>query len=134
MKQRQANVETTSGPDAADVDHKTSWYTRRFGWIPRPVRQIIILVIGCTLLLLAALGMMLPIVPGVVFLPLALAVLAIEFAWAAQWLRQIKKGTTGLRDRWRNGWKNQGNQRSQVSGQNADVRGQGAVRPRKSAI
>jgi hypothetical protein len=69
------------------------WYLRKFGWVPRPVRQIIIIVIGGTFLLLGLLGMALPIMPGWIFLPLALAILALEFAWAARWLIKIRKAT-----------------------------------------
>ena len=68
-----------------------SWYLRKFGWIPRPVRQIIVLVIGGTVLLIALLGMVLPVMPGFIFLPLALAILAAEFAWAARWLLKIRR-------------------------------------------
>jgi hypothetical protein len=67
------------------------WYLRTFGWIPRPVRQLIIGVIGGTLLLLAVAGMVLPVMPGVIFLPLALAILAAEFAWATRWLIKIRR-------------------------------------------
>ena len=60
-----------------------AWIRLKTGWVPRPVRRAIIVVIGGTLLLLAIAGMVLPILPGVIFLPLALAILAVEFAWAA---------------------------------------------------
>src|SRR5262245_60390479 len=72
------------------------WYLRKFGWIPRPVRQVIVLVIGCTLLLIALLGMVLPIMPGFIFLPLALAILAAEFAWAARWLLTIRRAARNV--------------------------------------
>jgi hypothetical protein len=80
-----------------------SWYLKKFGWIPRPVRQVIILVIGGTLLLLGLLGMVLPVMPGFIFIPFALAVLAAEFAWAARWLLHIRKSARNIQDKARNG-------------------------------
>lgn len=80
-----------------------SWYQRRFGWIPRPVRRVIVLVIGGTLLLLALIGMILPIMPGVIFIPLALAVMAAEFAWAARWLHNLKRAAGNVHQRIKNG-------------------------------
>ena len=81
-----------------------SWYQRKFGWVPRPVRRAIVLVIGGTLLLLALVGMVLPIMPGIIFIPLALAILAAEFTWAARWLVKITKSAKGVQTRHRNSW------------------------------
>lgn len=81
-----------------------NWYQRTFGWVPRPVRQVIVLVIGGTLLLLVPLGAILPIVPGWIFLPLALAILAAEFAWAARWLLKIRRAAKDVQERAVNGW------------------------------
>lgn len=75
-----------------------AWLKVKIGWIPRPVRRIIVLVLGCTLLLLAVLGMVLPIMPGVVFIPLALGIMAMEFAWAARWLRKVRKAAQQVHD------------------------------------
>ena len=77
---------------------------RRTGWIPRPVRRVIVSVIGGTLLLLALIGIILPIMPGVIFLPFGLAILAVEFAWAARWLKKVKRGAKNVRARVKNGW------------------------------
>src|SRR5688572_31081685 len=78
-----------------------AWLRLKLGWIPRPVRRVIVGVIGGTLLLLALAGMLLPIMPGVIFLPLGLAILAVEFAWAARWLKKVKRGAQSVRDRLR---------------------------------
>jgi uncharacterized membrane protein YbaN (DUF454 family) len=67
------------------------WYQRTFGWIPRPVRRVIVLVIGCSILLLAVVGIVLPILPGWIFVPVALAIMAAEFAWAGRWLHRINQ-------------------------------------------
>ena len=80
-----------------------AWLRLKMGWIPRPVRRAIVLVIGGTLLLLALAGMVLPIVPGVIFLPIALAILAIEFAWAARWLKRLKRTANNVQNRMRTG-------------------------------
>lgn len=56
----------------------------------RHARRIVILVIGGTVVLLGVVGMLLPVVPGLVFIPVGLAILATEFVWARHWLRKIK--------------------------------------------
>lgn len=81
-----------------------AWLRQRLGWIPRPVRRAIIGVIGGTLLLLALVGIILPVMPGFIFLPFGLTILAVEFAWAARWLKRIKRGAANVKQRMRNGW------------------------------
>ncbi len=76
-----------------------AWLRLKLGWIPRPVRRIIVGVIGGTLLLLALIGFIMPIMPGFIFLPFGLAVLAVEFTWAARWLKKVKRGAQNVRDR-----------------------------------
>ncbi|HVP74156.1 MAG TPA: PGPGW domain-containing protein [Phycisphaerales bacterium] len=78
-----------------------AWIRLKLGWIPRPVRRVIVGVIGGTLLLLAVAGMILPIMPGVIFLPLGLAILAVEFAWAARWLKKVRQTAQSVRNRMR---------------------------------
>lgn len=53
------------------------------------VKRVIITVIGLTVLLL---GLVLVFVPGpaIVVIPLGLAILSIEYAWARSWLRKIR--------------------------------------------
>ena len=67
--------------------------------IPQPARRILVCVIGGTLLLLALIGMILPIMPGVIFIPLALGVLALEFAWAARWLKKTRQAASNMHER-----------------------------------
>jgi len=57
----------------------------------RHARRVVVLVIGGTVVLLGLVGMMLPIMPGFIFIPLGLAILATEFVWAKRWLRQVKQ-------------------------------------------
>lgn len=86
---------------------------RQLGWSIRrptmkPFKRVVIAVMGGTVL---ALGIALIVLPGPAFLviPAGLVILAIEFAWAKQWLRAARaiwrgrsqgaslprKGTTG---------------------------------------
>lgn len=54
-------------------------------------RQIVIGIIGGTLLLVGIIMLVTP-GPGIAFMLAGLAVLAIEFAWARIWLRKLKDG------------------------------------------
>lgn len=78
-----------------------AWMRRTTGWIPRPVRRVIVGVIGGTLLLLALIGFIMPVMPGFIFVPFGLAILAVEFTWAARWLKKVKRGARSVRDRMR---------------------------------
>lgn len=66
----------------------------------RQAYRIVILIVGMTVLLI---GMALLVLPGPAFvvIPLGLAILATEFAWARRWLRIIRetaeKGTEKLK-------------------------------------
>jgi hypothetical protein len=53
------------------------------------VRRVIVSVIGATILLL---GIALLVLPGPAFIviPLGLAILASEYAWARRWLKQVR--------------------------------------------
>jgi uncharacterized protein (TIGR02611 family) len=55
----------------------------------RPIKRILLSVVGVTVL---ALGIALIVLPGPAFLviPAGLAILAIEFAWARRWLRSAR--------------------------------------------
>jgi hypothetical protein len=81
------------------MNRMRAWLRLKMGWIPRPVRRAIVLVIGGTLLVYAILGMLLPILPGFIFLPVALAILAVEFAWAARWLKKLRKTAGNMQQR-----------------------------------
>lgn len=55
----------------------------------RLARRIIVAIVGSTLLLI---GIVLLVAPGPAFavIPIGLAVLALEFAWARRWLRRFR--------------------------------------------
>jgi tellurite resistance protein TerC len=61
----------------------------------RWARRIAIAVVGSTVL---AIGVALIVLPGpaLVVIPLGLAILSIEFAWARRWLRKVRQGSNDL--------------------------------------
>ncbi|HKL63281.1 MAG TPA: PGPGW domain-containing protein [Woeseiaceae bacterium] len=56
----------------------------------KAAKRIVIFVVGVTV---AATGIVMLVTPGPAFvvIPLGLAILSIEFAWARRWLRQIRQ-------------------------------------------
>jgi tellurite resistance protein TerC len=61
----------------------------------RWARRIAVAVVGGTVL---AIGVALVVLPGpaLVVIPLGLAILSIEFAWARRWLRKARQGSNDL--------------------------------------
>jgi tellurite resistance protein TerC len=59
------------------------------------VRRIIVTVIGATVLLI---GIALLVLPGPAFIviPIGLAILATEYAWARHWLRKVRQMASGV--------------------------------------
>jgi tellurite resistance protein TerC len=53
-------------------------------------RRIVILIVGMTVLLIGIALLVLP-GPAIVVIPVGLAILATEFAWARHWLRIMRK-------------------------------------------
>ncbi|MDJ0701256.1 MAG: PGPGW domain-containing protein [Woeseiaceae bacterium] len=53
-------------------------------------RRIVIGVVGATILLLGVIMIVTP-GPALVFIPVGLAILSIEFAWARIWLRKLRE-------------------------------------------
>lgn len=56
----------------------------------RLARRIVVSIVGATILLL---GMVMIIAPGpaIIVIPIGLAILGIEFAWARLWLRRLRE-------------------------------------------
>lgn len=56
----------------------------------KAARRIVIAVVGATVI---AIGIVMIVAPGpaIVVIPLGLAILGIEFAWARLWLRKLRK-------------------------------------------
>ena len=56
----------------------------------RLARRIVISVVGATVLLIGLIMIVTP-GPAVVFIPVGLAILGLEFAWARSWLRKVRQ-------------------------------------------
>ncbi len=56
----------------------------------RAARRIVVGVVGATILLLGILMIVTP-GPALVVIPVGLAILSIEFAWARHWLRRLRE-------------------------------------------
>jgi membrane protein implicated in regulation of membrane protease activity len=74
----------------------------KLAWIPRPVRRIIILMFGGTVLLIGAIMIVAP-GPAFIVLPLGLLILGVEFAFARRWLKRLKSTANHVQQRVRNG-------------------------------
>jgi len=68
----------------------------------KAARRIAILSVGTTIVLLGVVMLVTP-GPGLVFIPLGLAVLGIEFAWARAWLRKVREGISNQNSKLRAG-------------------------------
>ncbi len=64
----------------------------------RWARRIAVAVVGGTVLAIGAALIVLP-GPAFVVIPLGLAILSAEFAWARYWLRKVKRRSSELFDR-----------------------------------
>ncbi|MEM6511382.1 MAG: PGPGW domain-containing protein [Pseudomonadota bacterium] len=56
----------------------------------RMAKRIVVLVVGVTVLLVGAALIVLP-GPAFVVIPIGLAILSIEFAWARRWLKKVRE-------------------------------------------
>ena len=56
----------------------------------RTARRVAVLAIGSTVVLLGIVMLVTP-GPGLVVIPIGLAILGAEFAWARQWLRRLRE-------------------------------------------
>ena len=56
----------------------------------RAARRIVVAVVGATVVLIGVVMLLTP-GPGLVVIPLGLAILSIEFAWARLWLKRVRE-------------------------------------------
>lgn len=63
----------------------TRWF--KLGY--RAARRVVVAVVGGTVVLIGVAMLVLP-GPAVVVIPVGLAILGIEFAWARRWLRRLR--------------------------------------------
>src|SRR5256886_9750226 len=68
--------------------------------LPRPLRRILVLVIGSTVLVAGVLMLVLP-GPGILVIIAGIAILAIEFAWAEALLTRARERATRLARKFR---------------------------------
>lgn len=66
------------------------------GW--KHARRLVILVVGGSVVLFGIVAAFLPVIPGVLIVPLGLAILATEFVWARRLLKRAKLAARGLGD------------------------------------
>ncbi len=59
----------------------------------RHARRLVVAVIGGTIVLIGLVMFLTP-GPALLVIPVGLAILGAEFAWARRWLRHLKAGTT----------------------------------------
>lgn len=73
----------------------SSLWRRQWRLTYRWARRIVVAVVGSTVL---AIGVALIVLPGPAFvvIPLGLAILSVEFAWARRWLRKARQGSSDL--------------------------------------
>ena len=75
----------------------------RLRWIPTPVRRVLALVIGGTVVLIGIIMFVTP-GPAIIVIPLGVAILAVEFVWAKRWLRKIRRTAKSVRGRMKERW------------------------------
>ncbi len=71
-----------------ETDQPTSFWQQNI----KIARRIIVAVVGTTVLLFGIALILLP-GPAVIVIPIGLAILATEFAWARHWLKKIRQVT-----------------------------------------
>jgi uncharacterized membrane protein YbaN (DUF454 family) len=54
------------------------------------VKRVALIAVGWFLLLLGAIGLFLPVLPGVLFLLVGLSILSVEYAWARRWVTALR--------------------------------------------
>ena len=64
----------------------------------KTARRIAILSVGSTILILGVIMLVTP-GPGLLVIPIGLAILGIEFAWARIWLRKVREGISSANSR-----------------------------------
>ncbi len=57
----------------------------------KAARRVAVGVIGATILILGVVMLVTP-GPGLIVIPIGLAILGLEFAWARRWLRKVRDG------------------------------------------
>ena len=64
----------------------------------KTARRIAVLVLGSSVVALGIVMLVAP-GPGIVVIPIGLAILSVEFAWARIWLRKVREGISSVSSR-----------------------------------
>jgi tellurite resistance protein TerC len=64
----------------------------------KTARRIAVLAVGSTVVLLGVIMLVTP-GPGLIVIPIGLAILGLEFAWARVWLRKVREGISNQNSR-----------------------------------
>jgi tellurite resistance protein TerC len=59
-------------------------------WTYKAARRLVVAVVGATVLLIGVIMLVTP-GPAIVVIPVGLAILSIEFAWARLWLKRMRQ-------------------------------------------
>lgn len=71
---------------------------RAFHMTYKMARRIVVLIVGLTILLIGVVMIVTP-GPALVFIPVGLAILSVEFAWARVWLRHAREAISNHNSR-----------------------------------
>ena len=92
-----------SDPPAGDDITTVSVPTATTSGILRPIRKLVVFVLGMSVLIVGIAMILLP-GPATVVIPAGLAILATEFVWAQRWLVYLKRRAQEVAE-WRKGSK-----------------------------
>lgn len=67
----------------------------------RAIRRTVVAVIGTTIVLLGVALIALP-GPAIIVIPVGLAILGLEFAWARRWMRMLRERAQAVTQGWTN--------------------------------
>lgn len=74
---------------------------RRLRATARTIRRTVVAVIGTTIVLLGVALIALP-GPAIIVIPVGLAILGLEFAWARRWMRILRERAQAVTQGWTN--------------------------------
>lgn len=86
--------ESQRSDNQAPPPNNVDWFVRA---TLRQIRRLAVLVVGLTVALIGVIMFVTP-GPGLVVLPLGLAILAIEFVWARRLLAEVRERAVKIRD------------------------------------
>ncbi|MEI8381098.1 MAG: PGPGW domain-containing protein [Planctomycetota bacterium] len=92
-----------SDPSTSDEVTTVSIPTETTSGILRPIRKLVVFVLGMSVLIVGIAMILLP-GPATVVIPAGLAILATEFVWAQRWLVYLKRRAQEVAE-WRKGSK-----------------------------